>query len=151
MKFKDSIGATGMEGQQLRVPVCNMQTTAIPAYALVVIDTANISWNGPYTTAPNSPLPPVKETTSGADALAFGIAGEGGIAAGKIGEIIQSGPTKILKKAETWAVGDVIVSDTSAGCGAKDATPAVGTVVGKAIVAQTLTTDTYGYIWAMLV
>jgi hypothetical protein len=141
MKFACAGPCINAYGHQLKESASNAATTALAACSVVVFDTSNFDVNSPYIAVAN--------TTSASDKLRCGVVDEQGIAASSDGEIIIKGIARVLKYAETWAVGDKVVSYTSGGKAAKQAVATAGyagCIIGTCIVAQTTTTDTYGYI-----
>ena len=167
MKFKTAIGEITPNGEQIGIMVRNYSTVQISQYSVVVIDTSTMASNAftgttseSGTAVPdfNLPVVPVSTDSGGASKLVVGVlqhnlpgvgSGTNQTTLGGITDACVKGFTPVLKNAEAWAVGDQIVSSTTAGNAMKSASPGVGTLIGKCVYAQTGTTDTYGYIMMM--
>ena len=146
MKYITSVGAQQSYDDAITLAVKNNTGTTIAPYSALLIDTTNYNVG--------SAICAVTISATTASTLVLGVLNGTTLAITgnyMVGEAVIKGFTKVLKYAETWAVGDRIVTDGhTAGLAAKTTTPsgyAVRSVFGVCTVVQAATTDTYGYIY----
>jgi len=109
-------------------------TAAVNAGDILVVDTANAGQVTTTNTANNTKI--------------IGAA-RGTVAAGATCEVALSGVLQVnIPTMTAVTLGDMITSTTTAGLGAPNATPAVGTVIGKAIQAKSAGTGSS--VWVIL-